>query len=534
MFIQHIPSNLPYIYLNKLYLKLKLNTSRAYWSMKAYFKYSFFALIWIFQMTTLLSQKYDYIWVFGYSGDSPNPRFEASNLDFNYSPPRVFPSNRDLDIGGIGTAVCDEWGNLVAFTNGAKIYNSEDVLMQNGDSLDIGFCFQDYYDSGYPYFQSAFWVPTLNNDSSFWLFHFSCTDTPELIERAPFLMTKIKKSGSQFIVSEEKNIQVHDGNFDSPSACKHANGRDWWIILPNYISENTNYNIFLLTPEGMEGPFMQDIGVNKPERPSGGIKTGFSKDGTCYVRTDAFIGMQFFDFDRCSGAFSNFRLFDFENPEIWFSANREFSANGQYYYFTSNTEVYQLDLFADTLNWDAVDTVAIYDGFVEWGTSTTFFMCQRGPDDKIYISCTTSAPYLHVIHDPNVKGINCDVEQHAIRLAGRHAFSIPYYPNYRLGPLENSPCDTITSSQSNLGANIEIRIFPNPASENIQVVIENPTKANLVFRMINIHGQEVKKSVFSGNSSRNYLDVSSISPGFYFYEFRNDRALIKVGNLVIN
>src|SRR6476620_2713060 len=42
------------------------------------------------------------------------------------------------------------------------------------------------------------------------------------------------------------------------TACKHANGRDWWVIAHQYYSNR--YYKLLITPVGIEGPFIQDIG----------------------------------------------------------------------------------------------------------------------------------------------------------------------------------------------------------------------------------------------------------------------------------
>jgi len=43
---------------------------------------------------------------------------------------------------------------------------------------------------------------------------------------------------------------------------------------------------------------------------------------------------------------------------------------------------------------------------------------------------------------PNEKGDNCRFKQHHIRIPSVSR-SIPNFPNYRLGPLDGSPCDTL-------------------------------------------------------------------------------------------
>lgn len=56
--------------------------------------------------------------------------------------------------------------------------------------------------------------------------------------------------------------------------------------------------------------------------------------------------------------------------------------------------------------------------------------------------CETT-PYLHVINNPDLPGDNCDVCQHCVALPSWNSFSMPNFPNYRLGYLEGSPCDTL-------------------------------------------------------------------------------------------
>jgi hypothetical protein len=68
---------------------------------------------------------------------------------------------------------------------------------------------------------------------------------------------------------------------------------------------------------------------------------------------------------------------------------------------------------------------------------------QLAPDGKIYSSSTNSVSSLHVIHSPDEPGLACQYQQHGIELPTRNTFSMPTFPNYRLGPLDGSACDTL-------------------------------------------------------------------------------------------
>ena len=50
---------------------------------------------------------------------------------------------------------------------------------------------------------------------------------------------------------------------------------------------------------------------------------------------------------------------------------------------------------------------------------------------------------MHVIGFPNRPGAQCGIELYAIRLPGFGEGPNLYYPNYRLGPIDGSSCDTL-------------------------------------------------------------------------------------------
>lgn len=50
---------------------------------------------------------------------------------------------------------------------------------------------------------------------------------------------------------------------------------------------------------------------------------------------------------------------------------------------------------------------------------------------------------MHIIEFPNRSGTDCHLRQRAIQLPGTCSVASPYYPNYRLGPIDNSSCDTL-------------------------------------------------------------------------------------------
>ena len=68
---------------------------------------------------------------------------------------------------------------------------------------------------------------------------------------------------------------------------------------------------------------------------------------------------------------------------------------------------------------------------------------QLAPDGKIYMSSTSTIRSLHVIHQPDEPGSACQFQAYGLPLPARNSFSVTYSPNYRLGPLDGSSCDTL-------------------------------------------------------------------------------------------
>ena len=92
-----------------------------------------------------------------------------------------------------------------------------------------------------------------------------------------------------------------------------------------------------------------------------------------------------------------------------------------------------------------IDTIAIWDLYSSSG-NTAFKTSQLMPDGKIYYSSTSNTDVLHVIHRPNLPGKACNLQQHGVSLPAYNLRSIPHFPNYRLGALEGSACDTLNLS----------------------------------------------------------------------------------------
>jgi hypothetical protein len=155
---------------------------------------------------------------------------------------------------------------------------------------------------------------------------------------------------------------------------------------------------------------------------------------------------------------------DIWDDSSWLSNGVAFSPNSRFLYVSASKVLLQFDMWASNAP-ASVDTVGRYDGF-QLPFGSYFDKEQLAPDGKIYISCGNTEADYHVISNPNGKGDSCNFEQHALRLPTLSA-CVPNYPNYRLGALTGSACDTITGLNETARSSLDqiLKVFPNPATD---------------------------------------------------------------------
>lgn len=145
----------------------------------------------------------------------------------------------------------------------------------------------------------------------------------------------------------EKNIVLSEDRitFGQIAACRHANGRDWWVLVFKYFSNE--YLRYLLHPGGITAYPADRVG---PMRPSGIGQAVFSPDGTQYAKFDLTQGshLSLYDFDRCTGTLSYFRQLNYPYP-TGISGGLAFSPNSRYLYVFSNNYAVQYDTYADDI-----------------------------------------------------------------------------------------------------------------------------------------------------------------------------------------
>ena len=257
----------------------------------------------------------------------------------------------------------------------------------------------------------------------------------------------------------EKNIffgDFSDTELLGVDATRHANGRDWWIV---YNTPNFNaLNVFLLDSTGLQFIRHEDVSSEIISYDfnynDNWTETYFSNDGKqlCSVLQEdnpksEYTRLYLFDFERCTGSISNARHVDIpdqsDHDYIHGPIDAAFGPNGRFVYVASKYELLQYDTWEEEYEVILED----YRGQSNWNLLDPrdyWWMdeLRLGPDRRMYVSGGNNTKYYHRVDHPHKKGMASLPRLKAIEVEGQLS-RLPEMPNYRLGPLDGSPCDTL-------------------------------------------------------------------------------------------
>ena len=427
--------------------------------------------------------------------------------------------------------IADSSGNLLMYSNGIWIANANGDTIMNGNNLNPGPFALNHIKYGSPVPYGNLFLPWPGDTSKFVLFHMvgnyglSSLASTELF----YSIIDHNLAGGLGGVTLKNQIVFQDTLTWGIGACKHANGRDWWIVT---IKDNSNELIkVLLTPIGISSVTIQTIATLNTY-PGNACQPVFSPDGKKFAfSTGHILGgsniideINYFDFDRCTGMFSNHQKLNTTDGSYSFAAM--FSPSSKYLYTATNRHIYQINTDSSTLS---LDTVATYDGFTSAFPGsifkTDFWLMYLATDHKIYVTSGSTVLDLHVIEAPDSGGLTCNVQQHSVHLPCYQFRTVPNHPNYFLGAEIGSICDTLTTGLTELSGSQHLSVWPNPATTIITI---NATKVKgtkawlyiysvcgteIAHREVYIHDGYLTQDIYIASLSNGMYIVKLIADG---------------------
>jgi hypothetical protein len=474
----------------------------------------------------LSAQKLDYVWVTGNQNNPSDATLGGGLLDFKVSPPQTSYHYRPHNLYVTNSSICDSSGNLLFYTNGCVIAGADDEILENGDDINPGnahtlWCeTYNYGYSGGP--GNSIILPVPDSINQFFLFHkrFMFTNSGGVnIDKLYYTKVDMNQNSGKGKVVEKNKVILSDTLARGEIiAVKHANGKDWWVVTP--LRNSNQFYILKFTSHGIVDTFKQTIGILPNSQGEGLGQTVFSPDGSKLYRTYRYNPVMVYSFDRETGTFTQFDTISFHyGDQLVGEIGCAISPSGRFLYLGCRNFLYQLDTWASDISNSQI-AVAEWDGFTT-PFPTLFYQLQLAPDCKIYGLAGGDTRYYHVIHSPDEPGLSCNVEQRGVKFQTPTGASMPSFPNYRLGPINNPgvPCTaTVSVSQPVLPIpDKRVWVFPNPAKDLLSIDYQGIGSLGGQFMMFNAQGQIIKEIALHSDDGTTQLPLHGFSDGVYWY-----------------
>jgi hypothetical protein len=390
-------------------------------------------------------------WVIGYGGFGSQAN-SVMHIDFSDGQFNLqLHYDETMFMTETSSTICDIQGQTILWTNGMEIFGRNGVRIADSIAYvdhPLGYWNWYYSDTygpfGFPEHEGAIILPVPDKQNEYSILYHLAEITAEFSFDIPkYLEARVLMNIDSTFSLLYKDVLIDSHEYFSGTliATRHANGRDWWIVA--FEGNGKEYFSYILDPDGIR---LQQHGEIDVEMKDGVGQAAFSGRGNYIARMDAVTlnegqYINLFSFNRCNGEIERLETF---HTEAGYFTGVAFSPSEQYLYADDNNHLWQWDLWSENIatSQTLVDT---FDGFVQpgWGPMQ-FGPLIAAPDGRIYIVPPAgSSEFMHVIERPDMPASDCRFNQHSINLTVPNGRSAPNLPNYRLGPLDGSPCDTL-------------------------------------------------------------------------------------------
>jgi hypothetical protein len=484
---------------------------------------------------SILGQKSQYIWAFG----------DSAGIDFNnLSNPQAIESA--MDSRGSCASISDSLGNLLFYAGinyygigfSTNVYNSLHQQMPNGDSL-----------KGVAWYNELIILPMPSSANKYYLFTLDLNIDKGLYYS---VIDMSLNNGLGDVTTKNHNLNTLWWA-DEINAIKHANGRDWWIILKTEQNNfDDKYYRYLVSPSGIDSMPAQQIGTGSQ---TGFVEFKWNKQGDRMAMINLPGLIELYDFDRCTGLLSNpvtirQPVLVNPSPKIW---SCEFSSTGNFLYISANpiipdsSRLIQIDL-RNYPNNITMDTL--------WSTyypKVTAGALKRGPDDKIYFSCAyvpsafNNYPYadsmynaynmnLGVINSPDSLGLTCNFQPWSFYLNGKRTYwGLPNNPDYDMGPVVGSICDSLSTGFATITNTKGVinKVFPNPNNGAFYIELLQTFASPVWAELFDIQGKLCARQLIDNTHYTTPIRFEQVNPGIYVLKLNSNKNVLGTVKVVV-
>lgn len=452
---------------------------------------------------TCFGQNQNSIWCFG----------DSSGIDFSSGSAQNFVTS--LDSRGTCASIADDQGQILFYAGtralpniGVRtgiVYNRLNQKTPNGDTL-----------MGSGWYNEMMILPFPSDPYLYYLI--TAHGTPASYKGIYYSVIDVRVDGGMGDIVQ-KNVMISSIKpWDALAAVRHANGRDWWVVAREFVdtiaSGGNRFHVFLVDPNGITAS-SQAIGLSR-YGDLGNLTFSPQGDRLLFTSYNGIIAL--FDFDRCTGTLSNQVIIDQQNTDVGY-VGACFSPNGQRIYVSANNEesvLYQYDLTAPVIRYTQLplDTnrECLYsggqlrlapDGKVYW--SSGWYNGHQFPypyQDTMYHPVNT---HLSVINDPDALGAACNYVRFGHYLGGKRTYwGLPNNPDYSLGPVAGSICDSLTTN-----------VTAPPLQQAALHLFYHPDWKQLFVNASGIKGTRGQLQLYNTTGALLHTEPASIQPPYY-------------------
>jgi hypothetical protein len=343
-------------------------------------------------LITLLS-----ICLFGLKSQRANNWFFGSSAGLSFNSNTVLPIlGGQLNGPDNASSISDQNGNLLFYTDGISVWNSQHLVMSNGSGL-VG-----HYTAG----QCALIVPIPCNNSKYVIFHTTEFSNPGYLHYTVVDMSL--NNGLGDVVVSQKNISLGSGWTEKLCAYYNSSRHNYWVLAHKWNSDQFvafDVNSTSIATSSIVSSIgsVHNCGTYTGAHDAMGQLT-ISPDGTKVLNAltcqDKF---ELFSFNSTTGVLSNSVSIAGAGGKAWGNA---FSANSSKIYVNSifGQSIFQYDI--STYNQSSIIASEYTVVTVNTGGYNFGYM-ELGPNSKLYIARPGSFS-ISVINSPNANGSSCN------------------------------------------------------------------------------------------------------------------------------
>ncbi|MBL0238195.1 MAG: T9SS type A sorting domain-containing protein [Saprospiraceae bacterium] len=511
-----------FLFLSKMNVNQNLKTFKKY--------------IWILLFSGVSisqAQKEDYNWVLGYADHLvTDTLFGRTILNFNNASLNITKTTIGVlsYLHYTNATISDSSGKLLFYTNGISAFNRNHQIMPNGKYICPGEVAEWNFDVGLAIEQAAIILPWPEHSAQYFIINkILQAQTIYLSDTLYYSTVNMKlRGGLGDVVDKHKILLADTMSLSYMTACRHANGRDWWFLIAEYDSKIVHR--YLLDPRGINHIGTQIIDEKIFDTVG---QAAFSPDGNKfaihYITDFGYRELHLFDFDRCNGLLMNQRTFKLPYTTSA-GTGLAFAPSSKYLYLTLGERVWQIDTDDNAPVQNKIE-ILVSDHF-GWPYEFFYDQMQLAPDSKIYFVSTNGANYINVIHDPDKKGLACKPEAHAHMITFN--LSNPNFPHFRLGRAWNTICDTLYTAIHEPEDDVKyepIYVYPNPAHSQVNIFIPiHLLHQDISYRIFDLQGKLVDHNNLKPSRD---ISINNLSTGIYYIRVFCKKDLILNEKMVI-